>query len=188
MAQQKQHKQLILNDSKNIFTCRFQQIQRLQPNFITESRRTFIHTKHNRENPKVKIFLLILEKQRIQPNLWLTSARIYSLKVNSETRCKICTKLSNKDTRKHWHRSSVFIVNFEHLSHLVLVFLMLILSRQMPAWIAWEVSYIPNNQTQKHNTKNRNNNINVRFTSNTKFILLQLRQNKLCIIHIQTSQ
>ena len=56
MAQQKQHKQLILNDSKNIFTCLFQQIQRLQPNFITESRRTFIHTKHNRKSKSKNIF------------------------------------------------------------------------------------------------------------------------------------
>ena len=30
-------------------------------------------------------------------------------------------------------RSGVFIVNFEHISHLVLVFLLLTLNRQMPA-------------------------------------------------------
>ena len=30
--QQKQHKQLLLTDSKNIFTYRFQPMQRLQPN------------------------------------------------------------------------------------------------------------------------------------------------------------
>ena len=34
--------------------------------------------------------------------------------------------------RRHWCRSGVFIVNFEHISHLVLVFLLLTLSRQMP--------------------------------------------------------
>ena len=32
-----------------------------------------------------------------------------------------------------WHLSGVFIVNFEHISHLVLVFLLLTLSRSMPA-------------------------------------------------------
>ena len=32
---------------------------------------------------------------------------------------------------KAWCRSGVFIVNFEHISHLALVFLMLTLSRQM---------------------------------------------------------
>ena len=37
-------------------------------------------------------------------------------------------KVNNKDTR-----TGVFIVNFEHISYLVLVFLLLILSRQMLA-------------------------------------------------------
>ena len=31
--------------------------------------------------------------------------------------------------RRHWRRSRVFIVNFKHISHLVLVFLLLTLSR-----------------------------------------------------------
>ena len=38
--------------------------------------------------------------------------------------------------RRQWRRSGIFIVNFEHISHLVLVFLLLTLSRQMPAGIA----------------------------------------------------
>ena len=40
-AQQKQRKQLILTDSKNIFTYSFQPIQRLQPNFVTDGFRNF---------------------------------------------------------------------------------------------------------------------------------------------------
>ena len=32
-----------------------------------------------------------------------------------------------------WRRSVIFIINFEHISHLVLVFLLLTLSRYMPA-------------------------------------------------------
>ena len=32
-----------------------------------------------------------------------------------------------------WHRSGVFIVNFEHISHLALVFLLLTLNMQLPA-------------------------------------------------------
>ena len=51
--------------------------------------------------------------------------------------------------------------------------------------IAWEVSYKPNNQSQKHNSNNQNNDINLWFTSNTKFMLLQLRQRKFYSIHIQ---
>ena len=43
-------------------------------------------------------------------------------------------KVNNKDTRTTpWCRSVVFIVNFEHILHLVLGFLLFTLSRQMPA-------------------------------------------------------
>ena len=52
---------------------------------------------------------------------------IYLLKVNNRntrTRCEICSKLTSVVKR----RSGVFIVNSEHISHLVLVFLLLTLS------------------------------------------------------------
>ena len=39
-------------------------------------------------------------------------------------------------------------------------------------------SYIPSNQTYKHNPNNQNNDINLGFTASTKFMLLQLRQHK----------
>ena len=38
-----------------------------------------------------------------------------------------------KVNNKAWRRSDVFIVNFEHTSHLVLVFLLLTLNMQLPA-------------------------------------------------------
>ena len=43
-------------------------------------------------------------------------------------------KVNNRNTRtrceiRHWRRSGIFIVNFEHISHLVLMFLLLTLSR-----------------------------------------------------------
>ena len=44
---------------------------------------------------------------------------------NTRTRCDICSKLTIKIRR----RSSVFTVNFEYISHLVLVLLLLTLSR-----------------------------------------------------------
>ena len=34
---------------------------------------------------------------------------------------------------RHWRRSGVFTVNFEHISHIFLVFLLLTLNRQMLA-------------------------------------------------------
>ena len=45
-------------------------------------------------------------------------------------------KVNNKDTRTTpWRRSGIFIVNFEHISHLVLVFLLLTLSRKIAGWV-----------------------------------------------------
>ena len=42
---------------------------------------------------------------------------------NTRTRCEICSKLTIKTPERcQWPRSGVFIVNFEHISHIVLVF------------------------------------------------------------------
>ena len=51
MAQQKQRKQLILTDDKNIFTYCFQPIQRLQPNFTTDGIRNFMAQQKQRKQP-----------------------------------------------------------------------------------------------------------------------------------------
>ena len=60
------------------------------------------------------------------------AANNYLLKVNNRntrTRCEICSKLIIKTPeRHHWRRSGVFIVNFEHISHLALSFLLLTLN------------------------------------------------------------
>ena len=41
----------------------------------------------------------------------------------------MCSKLKIKTPeRRHWRRSGVFIVNFEHISHLILMFLLLTLN------------------------------------------------------------
>ena len=59
----------------------------------------------------------------------------YMFKVNNRNtriRCEICSKsIIKTPERCRWHRSDIFIVDFEHISHLVLVFLLLTLSRQM---------------------------------------------------------
>ena len=41
---------------------------------------------------------------------------------------EICSKLIKTPERRQWRRSGVFIVNFEQISHLVLVFLLLTLN------------------------------------------------------------
>ena len=49
---------------------------------------------------------------------------------NTRTRYEICSKLAVKTSeRRQWCRSGVFIVNFEHISHHALVFLLLTLSK-----------------------------------------------------------
>ena len=62
---------------------------------------------------------------------------IYLLKVNDKntaTMSEISSKLTIKRPEQlQWRSSVVFIVNFEHISHLVLVFLMLTLNIQLRA-------------------------------------------------------
>ena len=68
-------------------------------------------------------------------------AGIYLLKDNlrnTRTRCEICSKLTVKTPeRRHWRHSGVFIVNFEHISHLALVFLLLLTLNA-----GWACSYV----------------------------------------------
>ena len=76
-----------------------------------------------------KLFLLLLESYLCLTQL---SASIYLLKVNNRntvTRCAICSKLTIKTAeRRHWRCFGLFVVIFEHISHLVLVFLLLTLN------------------------------------------------------------
>ena len=58
---------------------------------------------------------------------------IYLIKVNNRStrsRCEICSKLTTKTSER---REDIFIVNFEHILHLDLVFLLLNLSMYLPA-------------------------------------------------------
>ena len=61
-----------------------------------------------------------------------SSVGIYLLKVNNRNtraRCEICSKLTIKTPeRGNWRRSGIFIVNFEYISHLALVLLLLTLN------------------------------------------------------------
>ena len=76
--------------------------------------------------------LVIEKKKKNRPN----PAGIYLLKVGNRsttTRREICSKLAIKTPeRRHWHRYGVFIVNLEHISRLVLVFLLLPLNMLLP--------------------------------------------------------
>ena len=65
-------------------------------------------------------------------NRKIIPAAIYLLKVNNintRARCETCSKLTNKiPNRRQWRRSVIFIVNFDHISHFVPVFLSLTLN------------------------------------------------------------
>ena len=72
------------------------------------------------------------EERTLRKNSQLPAGN-YLFKVNNRntrTSCEICSKLTIKiPERRHRRPSEIFIVNFEHISHLVLVFLLLTLSR-----------------------------------------------------------
>ena len=53
---------------------------------------------------------------------------------NTRAMCEICSKLTIKTPEpRHKRRSGVFIVNFEQISHIVLLFLLLTLKTSLPA-------------------------------------------------------
>ena len=67
-------------------------------------------------------------------------ADIYLLKVYNRTpeqSVKCSVKLTIKTPkRRQWRRYGVFVVNFEHISHLVPVFLLLTLNMKLPAGLS----------------------------------------------------
>ena len=69
---------------------------------------------------------------RLHGKFFSVSGGIYLLKVNhrnTRIRCEICSKFTIKIPERRQRRcSGVFIVQFEHISHLVLVFLLLTLN------------------------------------------------------------
>ena len=74
----------------------------------------------------------LVETNCIRVLYWLPTWR-YLFKIhsrNTRTMCEICSKLIIKTTeRRHRRLYIVFIVNFEHISHIVLVFLLLTLNK-----------------------------------------------------------
>ena len=95
-----------------------------------------VNNKNNRRRCKIYPKLIIKTRERRQ-----------NAQENTWTRVSILIKACNFikiETRapvfscEFWRRSVVFIVNLKHISHLVLVFLLLTLSRQMPAGIRCE--------------------------------------------------
>ena len=87
---------------------------------------------------------------------------------NTRTMCEICSKLIIKaPERRYWRRSGVFIVNFEHFSHLVLLILFLTLSRWISAESVLNTSFDLNKSMRKD------------IYLNVKLVLLQLKIRKI---------
>ena len=93
-----------------------------------------VHNRKTRTRCKICSKLTIKKPERCFDNLTLSiidrkyPAGNYMFKVNNRktrTRCEICSKLTIKTSERCWRRSGVFIVIFEHISHLVPVFLLL---------------------------------------------------------------
>ena len=77
-----------------------------------------------RENRRVVVILRKSSSQRYIPT------GTYLLKFNyrnTRTRYEICSKLTIKISKRRRRRSGIFIVDFEQISHLVLMFLLLAL-------------------------------------------------------------
>ena len=93
----------------------------------------------NFANVPLEIFILgvLISEGAPQRQMYIYPAGTYLFKVNNRntrSNCEICSKLTVKTTKqRHWRRSGVFIVNFEHISHLVLVFLLLTFNRKLSA-------------------------------------------------------
>ena len=92
------------------------------------------------------IIILPLLQLSLAASRRLFPVGIYLLKVNNRNtrgRCEICSKLRIKTPERcHWRSSVVFIVNFEHISHLVLV----TLNIQLPAGSKWILYFLDANE------------------------------------------
>ena len=74
----------------------------------------------------VNLSIFELENAPVTANNYLLKAISRSIR----KRCEIYSKLTIKTPeRRHWRRSGVFIVNFEYISNLFLVFLLINLNR-----------------------------------------------------------
>ena len=94
------------------------------------------HMHHDSRDINIMFFCLIFNIYLLAVNdstIHLNPSQQSLFKVNNRntrTMCEICPKLTvNTPERRQWRSSCVFIVNFEHISRLGLVFLLLILGR-----------------------------------------------------------
>ena len=92
------------------------------------------------------------------------STGIYLLKVNNRsirTRCEICSKLTIKTSERR--RSGVFIVNFEHISYLVLVFFIVNFEHVTADWARSEITKLKRKDVVTNVQVNKSSNDTIMF-------------------------
>ena len=89
--------------------------------------------KEGMERARIKLFFLYqASKNSSQLQAVNYFCKSFIIKINNRhtKKCDTCLKVTIKTPeRRHWRRSGVFIVNFEHISHLFSVFLLLTLNK-----------------------------------------------------------
>ena len=103
-------------------------------------------------------------------------ANIYLFKVcnrSSRKSCEICSKSTIKTPeRRHWRRFGVFIVNFEHISHLFLLLLLLTLNNYMLARLFSHISVFLNvNFNYEENFEKTKNYQSWKFAWDLRFLI-----------------
>ena len=101
-----------------------------------------LHNPNRKINMVTISFFIFSENFRSKDHYWtFTFFKINNR--NTRKKCEICSKLTIKMPEQHyWWRSGVFIVNFEYISQLFLVFPSLTLSKYLFAG-----RLCPNNKT-----------------------------------------
>ena len=92
-----------------------------------------VDAKEGMERARIKLFFLYqASKNSSQLQAVNYFCKSFIIKINNRhtKKCDTCLKVTIKTPeRRHWRRSGVFIVNFEHISHLFSVFLLLTLNK-----------------------------------------------------------
>ena len=93
----------------------------------------------------LRLFLIIVKQKNVRLKIYLLLFTMpypenkYLLEIkntNTRKRCKICSELIIKTPKwRHWQRSGLLVVKFEHTSHLFLLFLLLTVNK----YVSWMV-------------------------------------------------
>ena len=116
-----------LSHTTQIFLCGFQSLFQIKTQWLTgQSTRYFSYQLINyllRLDLRTSVDNCNIKCHILSSTQYVCSKYVFQPAIT-------CSKLTIKTPERcHWRCSGVFIVNFEHISHLVLVFLLLTLSR-----------------------------------------------------------